>query len=77
MVLENLVEEIRRIPGCDDAADRLSDLIAEQQNEDFLTALTWIAMRPRTVVEKLDAIQRLIRLPGPLIVSMRELTGWQ
>ena len=43
----------------------------------FMQAVTWILQQPRTVAEKLEAIEMLVALPrGPRIVSMPQLTGW-
>jgi hypothetical protein len=75
--LEQFVDLLRAIPGTGENADDLSDLFASQKDEAFLAALTWIVSQPRGVVERLGAIRKLIALPGPITVSLRELTGWR
>ena len=71
--LDKFMEELHDIPGDPEPADGLCDWITSQRNEEFVRALTWIAAQPCGVVAKLDAIARLVALPGPVTVSMREL----
>jgi hypothetical protein len=50
---------------------------ADQITRRLLAALEWILEQPRTVLEKLGAIEKLLDLPpGPRIVRMSQLTGW-
>jgi hypothetical protein len=44
----------------------------------FVMAVEWIAgHRDRTVMERIDMIDKLRRLKGRNVITMREFTGWQ
>jgi hypothetical protein len=76
--LEQFVDLCRAIPGAGEAADDLSDCFARLTDEAVLAAFTWVACQPRSVIERLEAMRRLLAMPpGPITVSLRELTGWR
>jgi hypothetical protein len=75
--LERFCDELRAIPGNSANADDIAEWLDSQSDAEILTALSWIVSQPRGIVERLDAIYKLAHLPGPIVVSMRELTGWR
>jgi hypothetical protein len=85
-VFDSFVEELRadpRLAGfADDCAKEFREAEIESghnlQQHKFLRMVAWIIQQPRTLDERIEAIHKLQNLPpGPRIVSMKLLTGWQ
>lgn len=70
--LDTFIDELRALPGAAGAADELSDLLAGQPAE-ALKPFAWIAGQPRPLVERLQALGKLIDLKGPVLVYLPEL----
>jgi len=67
--------ELRADPQFGPLADDFSEAFCDSFCD--CEAVVWILSQPRTLLEKLSAILKLLNLPpGPQIVHMRKLTGW-
>jgi hypothetical protein len=85
--LKNFIECLRADPQFAEFAEGTERAVRDIELEAvrnwharrFLQALEWIVhpIRGRTIEEKIEAIAKLVSLPpGPRIISMRLLTGW-
>ena len=81
----NFVAEMRATPCLADMADGFAEAhraielesIHNAEARKFLKMQNWIFSQPRTLGEKLGALEKLTSLPpGPRIVRLKQLTGW-
>jgi hypothetical protein len=84
-IIQQFVAEIRAMPGgaavAADIAHLLDELdveAAENQDSAALFAATeWILVHGPSMDEKLEQLQRLVRLKGKVAINMRDFTGWR
>jgi hypothetical protein len=83
MPLENFIAEMRTHDCLTEPAEVLEALVKKssvQGNRDtraLLRAMEWIASRTdRSLVERLEQMERLAKIKTPVVMSMSAFTGW-
>jgi hypothetical protein len=64
---------------CEHATELLeAEAVNNQDASELLRGIAWLMGRnDRTLMERLEAVCKLLNLPpGPIVVNLAELTGW-
>jgi hypothetical protein len=84
--LDNFIDELRDDPQLAAVADEFARAACAIEREartnrhagELLKAASWIIRHDdRTLAERIEALGKLVALPGPIVVNMYELIGWR
>jgi hypothetical protein len=77
--IEAFISDIRADLG-PEVADKFTEAVGATDIEAsvFLTAIEWVVRhKDRSVQERLDMVERLLKLDGYSEIDMRKFTGWE
>jgi hypothetical protein len=84
MMLASFVDELRAdevLAGEADEFERVfglleTEAVTNRHAWGLLRAISWVTSQPRTIVERLEAIDKVISVPAPFVGSVKLLVGW-